>query len=295
VRSFFKKNRVELKFDRGELALPTVQKKDYVPTAEDVKLMLEVARCARDRFIVLAMFQSGFDQSTLASLNYGDVSYSLERNERPIQVHKVRHKTRRRAIAQKTFLGFEACDALTVYLEERKRRGEVFTADTPLLLDRSGKRLGEKRIGALLKELGEVIKTPTGYQFHGHCLRKAFKRALRRVKIDPEWRDLMAGHVLPRGGAYVTPTWEDLREVYLEAYEKSLKIYGVANAKVGVGMMTNQMEALIGILLPALLKSPNIRNELKKLLEEKAEFEYDPLKEPKPIMLILQEKLRELI
>jgi len=295
IRSFFKKHGLKLEFDVGDLEMPSVEARDYVPNAEDVRLMCELARNPRDRFIILAQFQSGFDRSTLASLRYQHISLGLARNEVPLPVEAIRVKGRRRKIITRTFLSPEAIEVLKIHLKERELKGEKFNAETPILKDMNGKGMSETRISKITSELMDHIKVPAGYRLRPHALRKAFSHALGRVRIDRDWKDLMMGHSVKLGAAYDLVPFEDLKEPYMQAYRQSLSVYGIANEKVGVGLFTKQMETLIANLLPILLKSPEMRRELEKYLSTKSEYEYNPLHEPKPIALIIKEQLEKLL
>jgi len=291
VRSFFSRNEVPLTFKRGEVAIPSGKIKQYIPTLVEVRKMVEAAGSIRDRFIVLALFQSGLDCSTLASLNYGDVAWGLERGLEPCPVEKVRKKEKARAVEFRTFFGKESIDALKLYLDERRRRGEILQADSPLILNRTfSGRITEDRISETVRNLGRVLNVPTGWKFRGaHAFRKHFKSKALSAKIPEKFVDLMCGHVLPRGGAYIKPDWEDLAEEYKKVYEKALRLYGVENSRVGVVGMSEYVTQLLTWLKP-LLTAPGVRDQILKAIQEaEAEVEWDPLHDPKPIQLILKE------
>jgi len=72
VRSFYASFEVAVRLKgRKALPKPKVANKRLIVNAEQVKTLLDHAPGVRDRAIILALFQSGMDVSTLCSLKEG--------------------------------------------------------------------------------------------------------------------------------------------------------------------------------------------------------------------------------
>ncbi|MGC9554422.1 MAG: tyrosine-type recombinase/integrase, partial [Thermoplasmatota archaeon] len=89
IRSFYKSNGFPLNL---KLPPPTTLKKNHKLKlrAEDVKKLVDHAPTLRDKAVILMLFQTGMDVSTLCSLDYGDVARGLEKKECPLTLHVVR-------------------------------------------------------------------------------------------------------------------------------------------------------------------------------------------------------------
>ena len=79
VQSFFSKNGVKLQFSRGELKIEPSEKdkvfKEWIPSNEEVRLLYRMANNARDRAILLTLYQSGFSEVDVASMKIEDFSF----------------------------------------------------------------------------------------------------------------------------------------------------------------------------------------------------------------------------
>jgi len=85
IRSFYDTFGVVVKLKgRSALPKPRVTNKRKRLTNMDVKRLLDHCRSPRDRAVILCMFQSGMDVSTLCSLKYGDVAEGLKRGDHPL-------------------------------------------------------------------------------------------------------------------------------------------------------------------------------------------------------------------
>ena len=93
VRGFYSFYDIPLKYSRGQFPRPRVMNRRKRLKAEDVKKLVDCASSCRDRAIVLTLFQSGMDSSTLCSLTYGMIEDGLEKNVYPLKVELYRQKT----------------------------------------------------------------------------------------------------------------------------------------------------------------------------------------------------------
>ena len=94
---------------------PANRKFEYRP--RNIRKLVDVAKSTRDRAVILCMFQSGMDMTTLCSLNYGDMKDELEAGKIPLLFHAQRKKTHTN---YRTLIGKDAIEALKIYLDERR-------------------------------------------------------------------------------------------------------------------------------------------------------------------------------
>jgi len=78
VRSFFSNNNVPLVLNRSETKVSPQNKEDRVtsewtPTNEEIRLLYRMTNTARDRAILLTLYQSGFSEVDVASMDIEDL------------------------------------------------------------------------------------------------------------------------------------------------------------------------------------------------------------------------------
>jgi integrase len=128
MRSFYATYDITVRMKgRHKLPRPRVTNRRIRVGAEQVKTLVDHARTPRDRAIILTLFQSGMDVSTLCSLKYGDILEGLGKNECPLRLDLYRPKT---GTEYYTFLASDAIDALKAYLNDMRSRGVQFGSDT---------------------------------------------------------------------------------------------------------------------------------------------------------------------
>ena len=209
LKSFFKSNGVSLRLDPIDRV---AKKTEIVPSKEQVYAMADHAGSPRNRAIILCMYQSGLGINTLRNLSYAQVKEQLEKGRVPIRVHITPdvHKKASRATYY-TFFGVEACEALSVYLDERKRKiakmkkqgkmVEQLTKESPLFASEGrnvpfGGRMAVSSVWRLIKNSAEKV----GLQRESiwpNCLRKAFEAELDRSLIDENTKKFLMGRPLP--------------------------------------------------------------------------------------------------
>jgi len=116
-------------------------------STKDIRKLVDHAKTLRDRAIILCLFQSGMDDSTLCSLNVGDVRRELLEGKIPLRLDL---KRRKEGLPYITFLAKDAVEALKAYIRERerkeKRKFKEFGDDEPLFVAESWKRKKLERI-----------------------------------------------------------------------------------------------------------------------------------------------------
>ena len=91
IRSFYATYGVTVRL-KGRHALPKAKKqnKRMIVDSTQVKTLVDNSRNLRDKAMILTMFQSGMDVSTLCSLTFGDIAEGLSKNEQPLKLELFR-------------------------------------------------------------------------------------------------------------------------------------------------------------------------------------------------------------
>ncbi|RKX68179.1 integrase [candidate division TA06 bacterium] len=231
IRGFYKDNGfpILLKLPRA-----TTLKKNHKKQirAEDVKKLVDHAPTIRDKAIILMLFQSGMDVSTLCSLDYGDVAKGLERDEYPLPIHVVRKKA---GIEYTTFLGRDGIEALKAYINKRReRQGEIKHTEPLFVKERNrneNKRITRELIEKVLREVAvlsgvvskEEMERADMNPCRPHALRGAFSTIMKLQGVNNEIVEYWMGHVIPYEAAYMIPQEEELKRIYAE-HEEALSI-----------------------------------------------------------------------
>ncbi|MBS7615011.1 tyrosine-type recombinase/integrase [Candidatus Bathyarchaeota archaeon] len=227
VRSFYGTFDVYVKL-RGRSALPKprVVNRRMILSNVDVKRLVDHCRSIRDRAVILTMFQSGMDVSTLCSLKVGDVAEGLARNDHPLKLDLYRPKT---GTEYYTFLGRDACEGLKAYLNDLKAKGISHEPNDPLFLKESMKALSregitENLVQNMLREVaiksGFVDENLNGRDFNPlspHALRESFGSIMTNKGVPDTIVDFWLGHEIGEmAEAYKRGKIEDLKRLYLE-------------------------------------------------------------------------------
>jgi len=188
---------------RSALPKPRVVNKRMILSNMDVKRLVDHASTVRDRAIILTMFQSGIDVSTLCSLKYGDVAEGLAKNEHPLRLNLYRPKT---GTEYYTFIGRDAVEAIRAYLNDLKAKGIKMTPNTTLFLKVSHKTmkcegLTPNLVQNMLREVavksGLVDENFNGRDFNPlspHALRESFASIMINKGVPDTIVDFWLGH-----------------------------------------------------------------------------------------------------
>lgn len=272
--------------------------------SEDVKKLVDAAPTLRDRAIVLMMFQSGMDVSTVCSLDYRHVKRGLERDEEPMPIEVQRPKEK---VNYTTFVLRDTMDALKAYLNHRKqkpverneknvateRAGEPSLDDPLFVKERSrgnGKRLRPPLIQKMMRKTAvesglvsrEEMESSKMNPCRPHALRKGFSSILELNGINSNIVDGFLGHSIDYDSAYSQQTEEELAEQYMEASE-DLRITGsqeitekrVENLHTKLGERGEQIDNLekkVEELEKELKRQRELMELFSELLEEKPEL-----------------------
>lgn len=223
IRSFYATFGVTVRMKgRHALPKPRVRNKRMKVGAEQVKVLVRHARTPRDRAIILTMFQSGIDVSTLCSLRYGDIAEGLDKNEYPLKLDLYRPKT---GVEYYTFIGRDAVENIRAYISDAEARKIQFKHDTPLFVKERGKEglttnLVQNMMRHTAVKSGLVDEKNNGKAFNPlspHALRESFGSIMINSGVPDTVVDFWLGHAIGEmGEAYKSVQYESLKAMYLE-------------------------------------------------------------------------------
>lgn len=281
VRSFYATYDVTVRMrGRHKLPRPRVVNKRMKVGGEQVKVLVDHARTPRDRAIILTLFQSGMDVSTLCSLKYGDVAEGFDKDEHPLKLELYRPKT---GVEYYTFLGKDAVQALRAYVADMKARGVDFSNDASLFLKERGKQtLTTNLVQNMMKDVavrsGLVDEKNNGKAFNPlspHALRESFGSLMINSGVPDTIVDFWLGHSIGEmAEAYKGVQFESLKQIYLER-EKLISISAVevdveeieTKLRVEVEESKKELQKLVNGLATKSLRLEEENKDLRKRIQ----------------------------
>jgi integrase len=240
IRSFYTHYGFSVKLaGKSKIGKPAVTYTRHLYNNKEVKRLCDLARSPRDRAIVLLMFQSGLDVSTICQLIYDRVADSLASGEYPLKISTMREKENVKFF---TLVGREGIEALKTYIGDMEAKGVVYSPATPLFLkelyrkDESGKiipvALDTNNVSEIMKDLTLRAGFSNGGGFNkygAHALRESFSSIAHKNKVPRSMVDLWLGHEIgDLEEAYERSQYEDVVAQYL-AIEPLLSVTGVSD------------------------------------------------------------------
>jgi len=272
VKKWLELNGVSVNWQRIEFPTSTeVRENDRAPTKEEIKALLQHAKRARDRAIILVGISSGLRLGTLLSLTLGDADFDYP------DVARIRvYRKPGRKFSTKggvgggrfycTFITPEAKAVLQQYLKEREKAGEKLTPQSPLFGDAYNRcrfitvEDFERVWHRLLKRAGLNQKSGRWYMLHVHTLRKFFRSNC--INVNPSFREFWMGHK----GGYLDESYFRAEEtLHLAEYRKAIPHLTIYSSSEG---LTQQLDGLRATILMDVLKAFGAtKEELKRLTE----------------------------
>jgi integrase/recombinase XerD len=227
IRSFYATYDITVRLKgRSKLPRPKVENTRLIVDNEKVRILLQYTTSLRDRAMILTLFQSGMDVSTLISLNYRHIKNGLDTDEHPLQLNLFRLKT---GIEYFSFLGRDAINAIQAYLRDMRTKGITFHENTPLFIKAiytttRPLRLSTKAVQKILREVAHrspfVNPDNNGKDFNPlspHALRESFGSIMSMKGVPDTIVDFWLGHAIGEmANAYKRVQPEELRRVYAE-------------------------------------------------------------------------------
>jgi len=183
----------------------------------------------REKVIVSTLALGGFREGTLARLQYRHVREDLEKSIIPLHVHVESEITKGKYADYDTFLGEEAVEYLSLYLDARRGGNihaeippEEISDDSPLIRDEMyevprsiGEKQVRKRIHGLYFKAGLLKQNNGGrYALCVHSLRKFFKTQLMALGVQSDYIEYMMGHTISAYHDIQSKGVEFLRGIY---------------------------------------------------------------------------------
>jgi site-specific recombinase XerD len=194
--------------------------------------MLDIANL-REKLIVSMLALGGFRQETLSKLQYRHVREDLENNRIPLHIHVEAEITKGKYHDYDTFLGPEAAQYLTLYIDQRRKGSdkippETLTDESPLIRDETRntpKNIGSKQVRKIVHQLyvkADLLRKPTGrmYDLRIHSLRKYFKTQLLALGVQSDYVDYMMGHTVD--------TYHDIQSLGIDRLRNAYAASGLA-------------------------------------------------------------------
>jgi integrase len=206
LKSFYRnKDGETLPFDSrrgGKHYIPKRRKKasqEYVPSKSEMYQIIDAANNARDRAVLLVLFQSGIRVNALSSLKYKHVKGQLYPETKIPLMLKITDDidSKLRGYDKAwyyTFLQGEAVEALKTYCS-KYHRGDMGDGDKFLFYSKLGNPLGEHAVWEIVKRCVKRAGLPVD-GIWTHTIRRAFKHVLRRSILSHDFAEALMGHRL---------------------------------------------------------------------------------------------------
>jgi len=279
VRSFYAAYKITVRL-KGRTALPKArrQNKRLIVNAEQVKQLLNYAPNIRDRAIMLTLFQSGIDVSTLCSLKYGDVASGLQSGELPLTLDLYREKT---GIEFQTFIGKSAVEAIRTYIKDREARGYRFEDGSPLFqkeaqMNGKSPAMEPDLVQIMMKSVAAKagFVKPSGYNILGpHALRESFGSIMINAGVPDSVVDFWLGHAIgDMAKAYKQTQHEAIRKMYAERERLIDPYVGIGGNGAELGKVKAELEEKSKILNEGIatlaLKNADLENRITAMIAE---------------------------
>ncbi len=173
---------------------------EYVPSKSEMYQIIDAATTARDRAVLLVLFQSGIRVNALSSLRYKHVKDQLYPETKIPLTLKITDEIDSKLRGYDmpfyyTFLQGEAVEALKTYCSS-SHRGDLGDGNEYLFHSKLGNPLGEHAVWEIVKRCVKRAGLPVS-GIWTHTIRKAFKHVLRRSILDHDLSEALMGHRLP--------------------------------------------------------------------------------------------------
>jgi len=236
VQSFFTNNNVNLQLSRNDTKVTPTHKKDLVPTQwtptnEEVRVLYRMAKESRDRAILLTLYQSGFSEVDVSSMDIEDFPF-YDKNgnwQIPITEDLYHQKTRSKTtILQQTCISREALEEIRIMLQSR-----AFPQTGPLFVSFRNQRLDVREINMAMKEIVTRAFNGKVKEWETKHLRDAFMNAVEKAKIPQKIADVMVGHKPDGAKANYEVQQDTVETLYKDAFKfLTINGYGSQSRKI---------------------------------------------------------------
>jgi integrase len=287
--SFFKRNKVGIEFQKGEIPSESVGVSDRVwrkgdtriskdEKKECIKQIRDTFSNTRDKAILLCKISSGMDDVDLFTLKMRDYKRGYYPDFNVAYIEGTREKN---GMFYQTFFNSEACTMLDTYFKDRERKGEQLTDSSRLFVSLKANSRGRyKKIKrtAFSENLKEACGTLGIQNVTPKSFRKWFNSELKRNGVDHEIVERMMGHKGEISMKYkeIFEDQEEFTEIYVENIE-SFTLLGNGNAKLSkldekVEELELQVEVQKGMIEKLIKEKNDTDKELRELISKNSKI-----------------------
>jgi site-specific recombinase XerD len=258
VMSFFSKTGVKLSFSRGELKVNPSEKdkvlREWIPSNEEIRLLYRMAKDARDRAILLVLYQSGFSEVDVAAMKIEDFGFYNEKGDWAIGVNEDVYHARLR---EKT--------NIRIMLQSRG-----FPQKGTLFVSFRSQPLGVRGINDAIKEVVARAFSGKAKAWQTKHLRDAFMNGLLQARLPQELKDVMVGHKRQGARDSYAITELTIKTAYLESF-KFLTINGYGSANRKLEELSQKTDSLASVIAQQQQKIGEREEKFEKLEKQFAE------------------------
>jgi site-specific recombinase XerD len=275
IQSFFSAHRVALKFRRGELKVEEIPEdkvvKEWIPDNQQMKQIYQHGD-ARDRALLLSLYQSGFSETDVSALNVEDLPNITEtEGHYPITMH--REKT---GVLQRTCISEECVHDIKAMLEEREAKGQLEPdkdGKTPLFISQKAERLTTRFINDAIKAMVEkTYGKEDAAKFKTKSLRDAYNDALLRANLTQELKDTLFGHMRKGAKEKYAVSQQTIIDSYNRAFQYMTVNHGT-QARKDIEVMRGEMVKMSQLVVKMSEETVKLREENKALTQKLEQYE----------------------
>jgi len=269
AQSFFSKNNVKLLFGKGELKINPSEKdkidNEWIPSNEEVRLFYRLCDNARDRAILLTLYQSGFSEVDVASMKIETFPFYDEKGNWQIPSTEDLYRKQRREKTnqwQQTAISREALEEIRIMLQSRG-----FPKEGYLFVSFRGEQLGVRGINDTLKAVVKKAFNGKSELWKTKHLRDAFMNGLHQAKITQEIKDSMVGHKREGARNDYAITELTVKTAYAECF-KFLTINGYGSQSRKLEQIEQKFDSQLKTLVEMVSELKGERDALSAKLAE---------------------------
>ena len=198
------------------------QKKDLVPTLEELRNILDVSTL-EEKFRIIFLAQSGMRISDALSMKIGDIQREFDLGHTPLAITYLPEKDREAIGERITFLASDGVEILKAYLRWRKDLGEEITSESPLFAsrnDRGNHAVTQQMINLMLHGVAKKVGLNGDWKYgilRAHSFRKFFITQMTNHGVQDKVVDYFVGHAITEiDRVYWARRVEELRKIYAD-------------------------------------------------------------------------------
>jgi len=213
IRSFFDCHYARLELLRTDYPSGESIGKEPADRSQ-IKLMMDVADPLQYRAMIAFLKDCGWRMGDVLKLKRGDVT------DVGNGYWNFKKLTKKEKVVANAFVGPEATELMTLYLQKRERAGEKIMEESPLFLSEKGGF--HKSVPWVSEKISQIAKAAGAKNVSAHSLRKYFQNTLENpeLHIQKTWiKQFMGKKLNPADAPYVEHRMEKLFEAYKKAYD----------------------------------------------------------------------------